>query len=93
MQQQEDETDKIRKGAQNYMKYSGMAIQMGVIILIGTYAGTWLDERFQTSTPWFTVGLALFSIFAALYVVLKDLFTSDSDARRKGNEDQPENKK
>ncbi len=72
----EDEKDEIRKGAQNYMKYSGMAIQMGVIILIGTYAGMWLDEKMQTETPWFTVGLALFSIFAALYVSLKDLFTN-----------------
>lgn len=61
------------------MKYSGMAIQMGVIILVGTYAGSWLDERMQTSTPWFTVGLALLSIFAALYITLKDLFTSDKE--------------
>ncbi|WP_233752643.1 AtpZ/AtpI family protein [Flavilitoribacter nigricans] len=76
MENQEDEKDKIRKGTQNYMKYSGMAIQMGVIILIGTYSGMWLDEKFQTNTPWFTVGLALLSIFAALYVSLKDLFTN-----------------
>lgn len=70
----EDKKEEIRKGAQSYMKYSGMAIQMGVIILVGTYFGRWLDERFETQTPWFTVGLALFSIFAALYVSLKDLF-------------------
>jgi F0F1-type ATP synthase assembly protein I len=75
VQEEEDsKKEEIRKGAQSYMKYSGMAIQMGVIILAGTYLGTWLDERFQTKTPWFTVGLALFSIFAALYVTLKDLF-------------------
>ena len=55
------------------MKYSGMAIQMGVIILAGTYAGMWLDRRLNSSTPWFTVVLALLSIFAALYVTLKDL--------------------
>lgn len=61
------------------MKYSGMAIQMGVIILVGTYAGSWLDDRYQTETPWFTVGLALLSIFAALYVTLKDLFTNKKD--------------
>ncbi|MEZ4990443.1 MAG: AtpZ/AtpI family protein [Saprospiraceae bacterium] len=74
-EEEEDKKDEIRKTSQSYMKYSGMAIQMGVIILVGTYLGTWLDERFQTKTPWFTVGLALFSIFAALYVTLKDLFT------------------
>ena len=75
MGKDKDDKDKLRQGAKNYMKYSGMAIQMGIIILIGTYAGVWLDEHFQTGTPWFTVALALLSIFAALYVVLKDLFS------------------
>ncbi|NUN99330.1 MAG: AtpZ/AtpI family protein [Saprospiraceae bacterium] len=55
------------------MKYSGMVFQMGIIILIGTWAGKKLDERMQTSKPYFTVALALLSIFAALYTVLKDL--------------------
>ena len=54
------------------MKYSGMAIQMGVIILLGVYAGKWLDEYFQTA-PYLLVVMALFSIFAALYSTLKDL--------------------
>lgn len=54
------------------MKYSGMAMQMGIIILVGVYAGKWLDEHFQTA-PYLTVALALFSIFAALYSTLKDL--------------------
>ncbi len=62
----------------DYMKYSGMAIQMGVIILLGVWAGTKLDERFRTSTPWFTVAMSLFSIFAALYIALKDLFKKPS---------------
>lgn len=61
-----------RKRVQNYMKYSGMAIQMGVIILLGVYAGKWLDEYFQTA-PYLLVAMALFSIFAALYSTLKDL--------------------
>jgi F0F1-type ATP synthase assembly protein I len=64
--------------SQNYMKYSGMAIQMGVILLIGVWIGQKLDLRFQTKTPWFTVAMSLFSIFAALYVVLKDLLKKPS---------------
>jgi F0F1-type ATP synthase assembly protein I len=55
------------------MKYSGMAIQMGIIILIGVYSGKHLDEYFQTKTPWWTVSLSLVSIAAALYIALKDL--------------------
>lgn len=72
------ERGKFSGRAQNYMKYSGMAIQMGAIILIGVWGGQKLDARFETETPWFTVGLSLFSIFAALYVVLKDLFNKSA---------------
>ena len=60
-----------------YLKYSGMAFQMGIIILVGTYAGKMLDEYFQSERPYLTVLMALFSIFAALYISLKDLFTGN----------------
>ena len=66
---------KLRDSTNSYMKYSGLAIQMGVIILVGVYAGKALDERLDTA-PYLTVGFALLSIFAALYLSLKDLFTS-----------------
>jgi len=56
-----------------YAKYSGMAFQMGIIILIGTLIGREIDRYFELQTPWATVALALFSIFAALYLTLKDL--------------------
>ncbi|MCB0636274.1 MAG: AtpZ/AtpI family protein [Lewinella sp.] len=62
----------LRRRGQNYMKYSGMAIQMGIIILIGVFGGKKLDAYLETD-PIFTVILALISIFAALYVTLKDL--------------------
>ena len=54
------------------MKYSGMAMQMGIIILLGVFAGKKLDEYFHTS-PFLMVALALLSIFVALYSTLKDL--------------------
>jgi len=58
------------------MKYTGMAFQMGFIILAGTLAGQWLDSYFAFERPYLTVVCALFSIFAALYIVLKDLLRS-----------------
>ncbi|MEZ4983926.1 MAG: AtpZ/AtpI family protein [Saprospiraceae bacterium] len=54
------------------MKYSGMAMQMGVIILVGVWIGQWLDAKWGTA-PYLLVTLALFSVFAALYTTLKDL--------------------
>ena len=55
------------------MKFSGMAFQMGGTILLGALGGRQLDAYFQTSQPYFTIFLSLLAIFAALYLVLKDL--------------------
>ncbi|HKK79596.1 MAG TPA: AtpZ/AtpI family protein [Phaeodactylibacter sp.] len=79
-----DESKKqIRPKVDAYMKYSGMAIQMGVIILLGTLAGQWLDGYFGTERPYFTVLLALLAIFAALYLTLKDIIhPSNKDNKR-----------
>lgn len=66
----EDGGDRLR----DYAKYSGMAFQMGIIILVGTLVGKKLDAYFQLERPYLTIFFALLSIFAALYLVLKDLF-------------------
>lgn len=80
----EDENERLQDGKARpkydaYLKYSGMAFQMGIIILVGTYAGKKLDEHFQSERPYLTVFMALFSIFAALYITLKDLFTGNPE--------------
>ena len=78
--QDQDREDAPRKQVDDYLKYSGMAIQMCVIILIGTFAGQKLDARLQTERPYLTVLFALLSIFAALYLTLKDiLFQNNKD--------------
>ena len=67
--EKEDAGDRLR----DYARYSGMAFQMGIIILVGTLIGKKLDEYFQLQRPYLTVFFALLSIFAALYLALKDL--------------------
>lgn len=56
----------------SYARYSGMALQMIVIITVMTYAGVWLDSRRESDTPVFTLILSLLGVFAALYTSLKD---------------------
>jgi len=50
-----------------------MAIQMGVTIAVGSYLGNYLDKTTATSKPYYTVVFSLLSVFAALYLFLKDL--------------------
>jgi F0F1-type ATP synthase assembly protein I len=57
----------------NYAKYSGIAIQMLVIILLGVFGGYKLDQWMKLSFPVFTILLSLLSVFFAIYSVVKDL--------------------
>ena len=73
---EKDQSEKQKENKQqlnNYLRYSAMAFQMGAIIALGAWLGSWLDERVENQTPWYTIGIGLFSIFAALYLTLKDL--------------------
>lgn len=58
----------------DYGRYSSMALQMGVTIGIGVWGGMKLDQYFPLGKiPVFTVLLSLVSVFAAMYLAVKDL--------------------
>ncbi len=50
-----------------------MAFQMAVIMLLGVFAGKYLDRRFETETAIFTALFAILSVGVALYFILKDI--------------------
>ncbi len=54
------------------MKYTQIALQMAIIITLGTLGGKKLDEYYNMNTHIFTIIFSLFSIFVALYTALKD---------------------
>ncbi len=55
-----------------FLKYSNMAIQMGISIGLGAWGGHKLDVYYKNQKPIFTAILSLVGIAAALYLVLKD---------------------
>lgn len=57
----------------NYLKFSNLAIQMGLIIGLGTYFGHYLDLKFENNNKLWTIIFSLFSISAALYQVFKSI--------------------
>jgi F0F1-type ATP synthase assembly protein I len=63
---------KFTKQIRSYSYYSGIALEMGVIIAGGTYGGLKLDE-FLNLKPLFTILGALLSIAIAMYIIIKDL--------------------
>jgi len=38
-----------------------------------TWLGTWLDAHYHSRNPWFTIGLMLLGVFAALWQVIRSL--------------------
>ncbi|MDT8412727.1 MAG: AtpZ/AtpI family protein [Vicingaceae bacterium] len=71
--EQKKKSTKKRQQYNTYLKFSGIAIQMGAIIGLGSWAGHLLDEKYKTSKPYFTLILALLSIAIALYLVIKEV--------------------
>ena len=68
-----NEPPKRIKSLNDYARYSGLAVQMIVILLLGVFGGIKLDDWLATRFPIFTVVLSLLAIALALYYVLKDL--------------------
>lgn len=61
------------KPLNRYIRFSGMAIQMGVIIGLSAWGGSALDEKFKTSSKVFTIILSLLGIGVAMYLVIREV--------------------
>ncbi len=61
------------KGANNYLKFTGMGFQMIAIIGVFTYAGYKIDENAKHDVQWVTATLALTGVFISLYLVIRAL--------------------
>ncbi len=64
--------EKNPQQSNSYLKYAGMAFQMGAIITIGVLGGQKLDEWLGLKIPIFTLVLSLASVAGAIYVSIKD---------------------
>lgn len=70
---EEEEKKSIRKNTNVYLKFTGLGIQMGVLIGGFTWLGNFIDKKQGNATPGWTVGLALFGIFGAFYLLFKEV--------------------
>ncbi len=61
------------KWANELARYSGLALQMAIVLGGFAYAGHWLDQRLELSTPWFTLLGCLLGLVFSLYPVLRQL--------------------
>lgn len=64
---------KEEKQPNHFLKYTGMAAQMAITILIGVFGGIKIDEYLELQTPIFTLIFSLLAVAAAMYFVIKDI--------------------
>lgn len=74
-----EKPSKKQKPYNAYLKFSGIAIQMGAIIGLGSWAGHTLDVKYNTQKPYYTLILALLSIAIALYLIIKEVISTSKD--------------
>jgi F0F1-type ATP synthase assembly protein I len=72
-QKEKRENDKEDSPLKTYYRYSGIAVQMVVIMLISVWGGMKLDELSGTETPIFTIILSLLGVATAIYTSIKNL--------------------
>lgn len=70
----ENEAPKPRKNPlQDYAKYSGLGLQMLLIILIGAYSGEKTDEFLKIPHHILTITFSLIAVAASLWMVVKKI--------------------
>ncbi|RFC54397.1 AtpZ/AtpI family protein [Brumimicrobium aurantiacum] len=60
-----------KKRMNNYVRFSSVAIQMGIVITIAALGGDYLDEKQENDFPIWTLVLTLIAIFGSLYQVIR----------------------
>lgn len=61
------------RNARNYVQYTGMALEMGLLIFAGAWLGRKLDLWLALEKPVFTLVLTLLFTVGAIYRVIKSL--------------------
>ena len=68
-----------KKGSNKFLKYTSLAFQLGSSILLFTYLGLWLDDKYPSDQPWFTIFLSLGGVIIGLYLSLKPLIKDEKE--------------
>lgn len=69
----EEQSPKNKRRVNPYMRYTGMAIQMGATIGLGAWAGSELDKSQQMEKPIWTIVFSLLGVAISLYLVIRSV--------------------
>lgn len=73
MKKNENPSKKPNNSLNQYARFSGIAIQMGVIIGVSAWGGKKLDKYFNLNKPYLTIVCSLVGVAFALYLIIKEV--------------------
>lgn len=62
-----------KKNNNLYLRFTSLGLQMGGIIGGSVWLGVFLDRKYNPDGSVYTICLSLFGVFAALYIVIKEV--------------------
>jgi len=63
----------------NYIKYSGLAIQMVVVIYLGNFLGKYLDDTYNPESDVFAKILTLVAVFLSTFMVIRQVISGEKN--------------
>lgn len=66
-------TDSPLKKTSSFYRYSSLALQMIITILLFVAGGFYLDKWLKLTFPWFTLCMTLAGVFGSLYSAIRKL--------------------
>lgn len=64
---------KNKKQLNPFIRFTTMAIQMGVTIWLGSLLGGWLDKKLENNNQLYFKIVTLLAVFLAMYSVIKQV--------------------
>jgi len=68
-----------KKQRNRFLLLSAIPFQMGITIYLGAYLGKYLDLKYLTEKPWFTILGVILSLIISLYSVIQQLNRANKD--------------
>jgi hypothetical protein len=67
------DSEKSNGNENSYLRYGGMVFQMLTVILLSAWGGNWLDGRYETEKPFWTLGCAFAGVILSMILIIKDI--------------------
>ena len=74
---------KPKKQHNPFIRFTSIALQMGLTIWLGSLLGNWLDNNYGNSNQFYFKTITLIAVFIAMYSVIKQVVKITNDQNSK----------